>query len=234
MGAQNDKICKDDRLSEHECEDPDPPPPPRTKEQQCEDNGVDFSHAEDLCADQRAHGGDIYDACVYDVCVSSDPDAQQNAVAGTELGAMIMDPVATCIVNQAACKPCDICSASKLVDLSKVVQNNLGGLGPDSGAEEIRYKNAIDLDGRKLDVVLTAQGEYTSPKPSKNGNTGTGFGRFTLKTNTASDFKFSFVDGATGEPVGVKDLALTFYDLDEALINLCACACGFTLICGMS
>jgi len=213
--AQNDKVCKDDGLSKHECEDPDPPPPPRTKEQLCEDNGVDFSHAEDLCADQQAHGGDIYEDCLYDVCASIDADAQQNAVGGAELEAAMMNPEATCIVNDASCKPCNICSASKSVDLSNVVQNNLGGLGPDSGAEEIRYKNAIDLDGRKIDVVLTAEGEYKTPKPSKNGNTGTGFGRFTMKTKTATDFKFSLVDATTGEPVGVKDLALTFYDLDE-------------------
>merc|ERR1719337_82816 len=110
-----------------------------------------------------------------------------------------MNPEATCIVNAASCKPCDICSESTSVDLSNVVQNNLGGRGPDGGAEEIRYKNAIDLNGRKVDVVLTAEAEYHIPphKVSKNGYTGTGFGRFLMKTKGSTDFKFSFVDAGS-------------------------------------
>merc|ERR1719265_1962899 len=78
--AQNDKVCKDDGLGKHECEDPDPPPPPLTKEELCEQNGVDIQHAQDLCADQQAHGGDIYEDCLFDVCASADADAQLNAV----------------------------------------------------------------------------------------------------------------------------------------------------------
>merc|ERR1719337_536864 len=124
-----------------------------------------------------------------------------------------MNPEATCIVNAASCKPCDICSESTSVDLSNVVQNNLGGLGPDTGAEEIRYKNAIDLNGRKVDVVLTAEGEYHTPKVSKNGYSGTGFGRFLMRAKSSTEHLISFVDAATGAPVGVKDLAITFYDL---------------------
>jgi len=214
---QNDKVCRDDNLGKHQCEDPDPPPPPPTKEELCETNGVEMSHAEDLCADQQAHGSDIHDDCLYDVCASIDADAQMNAVKGAELEAAMMNPEATCNVNKGeSCLPCNICTSSTKVDLSNVVQNNLGGLGPDSGAEEIRYKNAIDLDGRKVDVVLTAEGDYKTPKSSVNGNNAGGFGKFTMKTKTSTNFKFSLVDATTGEPVGIKDLALTFYDLDQA------------------
>lgn len=214
---QNDKVCRDNLMDEHECQDPDPPPPPPTKEEQCEKNGVEMSHAEDLCADQQAHGNDIYDDCLYDVCASVEADAQLNAVGGAELEAAVMNPEAICNVNTGdSCLPCNICTGSQKVDLSNVVQNNLGGLGPDSGAEEIRYKHAIDLDGRKVDVVLAAESTYSTPKSSVNGNSDGGFGVFTMKTKTSTNFKFSFVDANTDEPVGVKDLALTFYDLDQA------------------
>jgi hypothetical protein len=213
---QNDKVCRDDNLGKHQCEDPDPPPPPPTKEELCEQNDVEMSHAEDLCADQQTHGGDIYEDCLYDVCASADADAQLNAVGGAEMEAAMMNPEANCIIKSDSCLPCDICTSSTSVDLSNVVQNNLGGLGPDAGDEEIRYKNAIDLNGRKVDVVLTAQGEYKTPKPQKNGNSPAGFGKFTMKTKSSTNFKFSFLDSETNEPVGVKDLALTFYDLDQA------------------
>jgi len=214
---QNDKVCRDDGLGQHQCENPDPPPPPPTKEDLCEQNGVEMSHAEDLCSDQQAHGNDIYDDCLYDVCASVEADAQLNAVGGAELEAAMMNPEATCNVNKGdSCLPCNICTSSTKVDLSNVVQNNLGGLGPDSGAEEIRYKNAIDLDGRKVDVVLAAENTYGTPKSSVNGNSDGGFGVFTMRTKTSTNFKFSFVDANTEEPVGIKDLALTFYDLDQA------------------
>lgn len=212
---QNQQICRDNKLTYDQCEHPPPPSPPPTKEEMCQRNNVEFSHAEDLCADQQAHSSDIYEGCLYDVCASIDADAQLLAVGGAELESALMNPQAKCTLHPDSCLPCKICTSSTKVDLSNVVQNNLGGLGPDGGAEEIRYKNAIDLDGRMLDVVLTAVDEYRTPKAEKNGKTGAGFGSLTLATKSSTNFKFSFVDATTGEAATVKDLALTFYDLDQ-------------------
>jgi hypothetical protein len=139
------------------------------------------------------------------------------------------------------CRPCNICSAATEVNLRHVTQSNLGGVGPDSGAEEIRYKNAICLggtlvfpddgglaqcpDGRLLDVALTAipneGGAYDliPNKVSKNGNNEKEpepFGRFLINSGLTSDLKFEFQDAATGEAVPVPDITLTFYDMDEA------------------
>lgn len=212
---QNQQICKDNRLSYDQCEHPPPPLPPITKEEMCERNNVEFSHAEDLCADQQTHSTDIYEGCLYDVCASADQESQLFAVGGAELEALMMNPEAKCGVHSETCMPCKICKASTKVDLTNVVQSNLGGLGPDGGPEEIRYKNAIDLDGRMLDVVLTAVNKYKTSKASKNGKSGIGFGAITMATESSTNFKFSFVDAGTGEPAAVKDLALTFYDLDQ-------------------
>lgn len=212
---QNDKVCSDNGMAGHECDDPDPPPPVLTKEELCERNGVAMSHAEELCADQQEHGSDIFEACTFDVCSSADAQAQLNAVGGAELEAALMNPEAKCTIKADDCLPCDICATSKSVDLSKVVQNNLGGLGPDSGVEEIRYKDAIQLDGKKVDVVLTTLDAYITPKSSKNGFKNGGFGVFTMKVKTSTNFKFSFEDSTTGELVAVPNLALTFYDLDQ-------------------
>lgn len=187
---------------------------PLTAEQLCEQNDVEFTHAEDLCSDQKAHGDTIHKDCIYDVCSSVDEKSRLLAVAGAELESATLNSEAKCAVSTEHCMPCTICATSTEVDLSNVVQNNLGGLGPDEGAEEIRYANAIILDGRTLDVVLTAESEYKTPKPTRNGAKG-GFGVFTTKAKTSTDFKFTFVDSSDGSPVAVKDLALTFYDMDE-------------------
>jgi len=211
---QNAKACRENFLEEADCAAPDPPEVPLTAEQLCEQNDIDFQHAEDLCSDQRAHGDTIFADCTYDVCSSVDEKAQLLAVAGADLEAATLNSEAKCDVSTEHCLPCTICATSTEVDLSNVVQNNLGGLGPDAGAEEIRYANAIMLDGKSLDVVLTAESEYKSPKPTKNGAKG-GFGIFTLKAKQKTDFKFTFLDSNTGSPVAVKDLALTFYDMDE-------------------
>jgi hypothetical protein len=212
---QNDKVCQTNKISAEQCEHPVVPPPPLTKEQQCEQNGVEFAHAEELCEDQKAHGEDYFEGCTYDVCASADEQAQLNAVGGAELDAAMNNPEATCIKNPNLCLPCSICSQATSVDLSNVVQNNLGGAGPAAGDEEIRYKNAIDVDGKKVDVVLTAENAYSTPKSSINGVTIGGFGRFTMKAKTSTKFKFSFLDAETNAPVAIQDLALTFYDMDQ-------------------
>lgn len=214
--VQHDKVCKDLQLSDEECDDTSPPPPPATKEEMCEANSVDISHAKELCADQQSHGSDIYDGCVYDVCATEKPEDQLNAVEGVALAENVMNPEAQCLIGD-ACRPCDLCARTSAtpVDLSNVVQNNLGGLGPDDGAEEVRYNNAIDLNGKKLDVVLTVEGGYSAKKPQKNGYADGGFGRITMQPKSSTDFKLTFVDATTGQLVSVPDLALTFYDLDQ-------------------
>jgi hypothetical protein len=143
--------------------------------------------------------------------------------------------------NAGNCMPCDICSQAPEVNLRHITQNNLGGVGPDSGAQEIRYSNAICLggtlvypddgsapscpDGRMLDVQLTAVPEpgqaydLIASKTSRNGNNGKSpepFGRFLINSGLETNMKFEFQDSATGVPVAVPNIALTFYDLDEA------------------
>lgn len=212
--AQNDKVCSDNGVAKDECAAPDPPVEPLTAEQLCEKNAVDITHAQDLCSDQKVHGDTIFADCIYDVCCSVDEKAQLLAVAGAEMEEATRNSEAKCAVSTESCVPCTLCMTATEVDLSNVVQNNLGGVGPDAGAEEIRYSNAITLDGQALDVVLTVESEYKTPKPSKNGARGA-FGIFTMKAKQSTDFKFTFVDSGSGSPVAVKDLALTFYDLDE-------------------
>ena len=63
-----------------------------------------------------------------------------------------------------------------------VGHSNLGGLGPDAGAAELRYKGvALRIDGSLLDLVITNTSEYYSPNPEWNGCSGGGvFGQISM------------------------------------------------------
>ena len=54
------------------------------------------------------------------------------------------------------------CSHDLLFDLanSTVIHNNLGGVGPDSGAENIRYAGVGSLDGKSFDLLVEVVDGY--------------------------------------------------------------------------
>jgi len=94
------------------------------------------------------------------------------------------------------------------------VQSNLGGYGPDSGPEEIRYEEAATVNGKKVDLVVTAASDYQSYVPGQNGVTGN-FGQINVKYGTSVDLKFQYVKSGTNNPIKVSKFALTIYDIDH-------------------
>jgi len=90
----------------------------------------------------------------------------------------------------------------------------LAGAGPDSGAQELRYGNAVAVEGKVLDLVVKVVGGQYQGKASQNGNKGE-FGKINMAANSNVDLEFSFVDSATGHPYRLDSVALSFYDLDE-------------------
>merc|ERR1719223_2344297 len=55
--------------------------------------------------------------------------------------------------------PEDTCSASVKMNMFQMVQSNLGGLGPDEGAEEIRFSKAAAINGNLVEIIkLVSQG----------------------------------------------------------------------------
>ena len=54
------------------------------------------------------------------------------------------------------------CSHDLLFDLanSTVIHNNLGGVGPDVGAENIRYAGVGSLDGKSFDLLVEVVDGY--------------------------------------------------------------------------
>jgi len=148
-------------------------------------------------------------------------------------------PTGTCTEKPADCPkfttapipPDCACSRSRAARLdmfsSTVSHSNLGGVGPDTGVEELRYSNAgTSADGVPFDMVVTAvggtdgkNGAYTG-HGSTNGKNGK-FGQINIKCNDKpsifagpSDFTFSFVVPATNTPVVLEEVHFAIFDLD--------------------
>jgi len=114
----------------------------------------------------------------------------------------------------------EVCDATKCVQkkdcslsFHKVVQNNLGGVGPDTGAAELRYDSICDVNGDKIDMVVTALTPYSANNAAKNGISGL-YGNINLLGGTKVDLKFQFVKSGTLEPVPLPTTDLTMFDMD--------------------
>ena len=94
-------------------------------------------------------------------------------------------------------------------------QNNLGGLGPDSGAQEIRYARIAILNGALVDLVVRAVSAYTSASASaRNGcNTGNNQGQIHVNSDTSVKLEFSFQSG--GNPVTMPAFQFSILDADQ-------------------
>merc|ERR1711957_367863 len=123
-------------------------------------------------------------------------------------------PQPTFIQGASECEPDEVCSKAVKMNTLSVAQNNLGGVGPDDGAEEIRYSNAAVVNGKKVDLVMTTDGTFKTSKPSRNGKSGA-FGVVNVKCGSTLTVNMKVVDSETGTPVTLDSVALTWYDLDE-------------------
>jgi hypothetical protein len=191
------------------CAKPPPVPPPPPAKKECEDNECSWTHAQQLCSSLQ--GDDVlYNDCLFDFCLECDDDAAIQFVAEDE----DENPDPICVAGAPECAPEEVCNNVVKMNTLTVTQNNLGGVGPDEGAEEIRYGNAAVVNGKTVDLVLTTDGEFKSSKPSKNGNAGA-FGVLNVKCGSSVSVTMKVVDAETGAPVTLDAVALTWYDLDE-------------------
>jgi len=132
----------------------------------------------------------------------------------------------TCTATPADCPeytgltaPDCACSTSKATEIdflsSTLSLNNLGGHGPDTGAEEMRYANV----GPGIDLVVTAISPYSAPMSGGNAgiSTANGFGGLVVRWGTKTDFKFQFVDAGTSTPHTLSEVHMAFFDLDGGM-----------------
>jgi len=97
---------------------------------------------------------------------------------------------------------------------STLAQNNLDGTGPDTGTQEMRFRNiGTSQDGVALDLVITASSDYAvnHNNGAMNGYGGMGnkFGTFNIKATSPiamSTFKFTFVKTNTDTEVTLGEI----------------------------
>ena len=101
---------------------------------------------------------------------------------------------------------------------STLTQNNLGGAGPDSGAEEIRFANISEANGETLDLVVTISPDsdttYDPKRAGRNMVLGE-FAQINLRNDREVDLQFCFASVSTGENVVLSSFDFTFYDFDN-------------------
>lgn len=118
------------------------------------------------------------------------------------------------------------CSRSRAahIDLvnGQVTKSNLGGLGPDTGAQEFRISNAgTSNKNEAFDMVITTETPYFAKYPQYNGLYN-GFGAINIAPpggdggsfSGTVDFKFTFYAAGTSTPLEMSEVHLAIFDLD--------------------
>ena len=102
-------------------------------------------------------------------------------------------------------------------DGATLLQNNLGGFGPDNGAEEMRFSGiGQNIAGTSIDLVVTITGEQTYEPYNVQNNMINGlFGQINQKAGIASDVEFCFQDTSTGQNVVLDGFGFEFHDFDN-------------------
>lgn len=193
-----------------QCKHPPKAPDPPKPEDECLANEVDYkTEAVECC---QAVEGDpvLHKECLYDFCVEGDKDVcmAYQLVEGSE-----GRPV--CLTEKASADcpkpPAEVCKNSPKLELTNVVQNNLDEVGG-----SLRYGEAGTINGKTVDVVVTAAEGYT---PFKGGAANNGvageFGTINVACGTEAELTFTIVETGTNNPEAIELASLTYYDLDE-------------------
>jgi hypothetical protein len=196
------------RMTYEDCNFPEEPP--ESVEDNCVKNGNKFSDAEATCNPLQKKGYDaFYEDCLIDECAV--PGGDKDEEEDIELIAAETAEANTC-VNE-PCNDQDICDAIGLT--LDEVHSNLGGLGPDSGAEEMRFSNVASVGGAQADLVIVSNNKYKPKKPENNAVTN-GIGVINLDGGKAVSLTFSLVKSGTMEEVALDTpFMLSFVDVDK-------------------
>jgi len=213
----HDRFCDDPKYCQwndpsYSCEKPPPPPPPPAESEAiCTQNSCPYDTAKTRCRSLENHPA-LYEDCLYDVCATCE---QAEAIANADIEFNEEANPGPVCVDAANCGlPNEACASLTKMNVHTASQSNLGGVGPDSGDEVLKYDNAAAVDGKILDLVVKQVGGDYAAKGDKNGRSGQ-FGVINMQSGSNIDLEFSFVDHLTGNPVSLEGVGITFYDLDE-------------------
>jgi hypothetical protein len=123
-------------------------------------------------------------------------------------------------VAHVSLEPTDPCTGFDYLTLHKVIHRNLGNRGPDKGPEGMVFEGEdVQPEGDGFHVrpvLLVLNASHTTPYatyPQGNGL----FGKYAMlncKGGTNVAVTFSFLDPITREPITIRKLHFSFFDLD--------------------
>jgi len=116
----------------------------------------------------------------------------------------------------------DPCAEYPYFKFQRVLHNNLAQKGPDTGNEGIIYRT-LDLGqgagkemNREVDIVVNAMSGYTPFSSRRNGMQGK-YGSINIQSGSSIKLKFRMYDVASKKQLNIKELAMTFFDLDQGM-----------------
>jgi uncharacterized membrane protein len=107
---------------------------------------------------------------------------------------------------------------------STMIQNNLGGLGPDSGPALMHIGSVATVLSSDVSMLVANITPYTPWKAQVNGMSGTNhdYVCFTQSCGQQVTFRFSLVDATTLSPVTLPRFRFTIADIDQGINGRCS------------
>lgn len=95
--------------------------------------------------------------------------------------------------------------------------NNLGGFGPDTGADPVMlFENVGNYEGKTLDLVVSVkEGSAYLPNDEDNNGLNGKFGVINLDVNQETTFVFVFNEHGTDMPIVLDGFKVSIYDIDQ-------------------
>jgi hypothetical protein len=109
-------------------------------------------------------------------------------------------------------------------------------LGPDGGEQTVRFSSVAVVDGKQVDLVISAVGAYQQPIKNKQMQNGLGgdIKKIFQKSATSLGMEFAFADPETGTPVTMQSVEFSFFDIDgyaQRDVMQSILICGASHIC---
>merc|ERR1712048_428884 len=110
------------------------------------------------------------------------------------------------------------------LDFTKIVNNNLGGKGPNlADPQNILFPSAGQIDGTTFDVSVEVlnPGDYEPPvgmPGNVNGLTGS-LATVSVKTTEKAELKISFLTSDDGQPITLPEFKVDIFDIDYGVYS---------------